>query len=418
MKVLIINGSPKGEYSITLHTCLYLQKRFLDCEFEVLHAGKKIKSLEKDMTAALESVSTADLVVFSYPVYTFLVPAQLHRFVELLHESGLSFKGKFATQISTSKHFYDTTAHEFMSENLADLGFTVLEGLSADMEDLPTEKGQQEAVKFFEYVLWQMRGAQPTASCDEKRVVVVTDCGEGDVSLKEKIDLLVSSVCVPVDIVNIGEFPFKGSCMGCFNCAATGECIYKDGFTDLLRNNIHKHDAIVYAFTIRNHSMGSRFKMYDDRQFCNGHRTVTMGTPFAYIIEGDIDSEPNLKKMLMARAQVGGNFLAGLACSHDQVRKMAAVLGYAMSNSLVLPQNFLGVGGMKIFRDLIYQMRGMMRADHKFFKSHGQYDFPQKKWATSLKMYLVDWMMNNRTIRSKMGNKLNEGMVAPYKDLL
>jgi len=164
--------------------------------------------------------------------------------------------------------------------------------------------------------------------------------------------------------------------------------------------------------------MGSRFKMYDDRQFCNGHRTVTMGTPFAYVIEGDIDAEPNLKKVLEARAQVGGNFLAGLACTPDQIRSMSAVLRYAMSSRLVLPQNFLGVGGMKIFRDLIYQMRGMMRADHKFFKFHGQYDFPQKKWSTSMKMYLVGWMMNNKKVRSRLGNKINEGMVAPYADLL
>jgi len=60
----------------------------------------------------------------------------------------------------------------------------------------------------------------------------------------------------------------------------------------------------------------------------------------------------------------------------------------------------------------------MMRADHKFFKFHGQYDFPQKKWSTSMKMYLVGWMMNNKKVRSRLGNKINEGMVAPYADLL
>ena len=368
---------------------------------------------------ALKAVEEADLVMFAYPVYTFLVPAQLHRFVELLHESGCDFKGKYAVQITTSKHFYDTTAHEFMRENLSDLGFNVLEGLSADMEDLPTEKGQTEAEKFFSYVLWQMDGGSSSSCADPSgRIALVADLEEGDTALKEKMDMFIGSVGCPVDVINIREFPFKGSCLGCFNCAGDGECIYQDGFTDLLRNNIHKHDAIVYAFRIVNHSMGSRFKMYDDRQFCNGHRTVTMGTPFAYVIEGDIDAEPNLKKVLEARAQVGGNFLAGLACTPEQIRKMSAVLRYAMSERLVLPQNFLGVGGMKIFRDLIYQMRGMMRADHKFFKSHGQYDFPQKKWSTSMKMYFVGWMMNNKKVRSRLGNKINEGMVAPYADLL
>ena len=72
---------------------------------------------------------------------------------------------------------------------------------------------------------------------------------------------------------------------------------------------------------------------------------------------------------------------------------------------------------MKIFRDLIYQMRGMMRADHKFYKKQGIYDFPQKKWFTSLKMYFVGMMLGNPKVLSKMGNAMNEGMLAPYKKL-
>ena len=62
-------------------------------------------------------------------------------------------------------------------------------------------------------------------------------------------------------------------------------------------------------------------------------------------------------------------------------------------------------------------MRGMMRADHKFYKKAGIYDFPQKKWATSLKMYLVGMLLSNEKILAKMGNKMNEGMLAPYKKL-
>ena len=72
---------------------------------------------------------------------------------------------------------------------------------------------------------------------------------------------------------------------------------------------------------------------------------------------------------------------------------------------------------MKIFRDLIYQMRGMMRADHKFYKKQGIYDFPQKKRLTSLKMYLIGMLLSNEKILGKMGNKMNEGMLAPYTKL-
>ena len=184
-------------------------------------------------------------------------------------------------------------------------------------------------------------------------------------------------------IVNIREYPFQGGCLGCFNCAVSGKCIYKDGFDDFLRDEIQRTQAIVYAFSIKDHSMGAAFKQYDDRQFCNGHRTVTMGMPMGYLISGNYSKEFNLQMIIEGRAQVGGNFLAGVATDEKnpnvEIDNMAATLQYALEHSYVPPQNFYGVGGMKIFRDLIWLMQGMMKADHKFYKAHGQYDFPQKK---------------------------------------
>ena len=179
---------------------------------------------------------------------------------------------------------------------------------------------------------------------------------------------------------------------------------------------------MIYAFTISDHSMGSLFKMYDDRQFCNGHRTVTIGMPVGYLISGNYSKETNLQTILEGRAQVGSNILAGIATDEVNtdaaIDQLAASLAYALEHKNTGPQNFLGVGGMKIFRDLIYQMRGFMRADHRFFKSHGQYDFPQKKWAQSMAMYLVGAMIANPKMMSKMGNKMNEGMLMPYKKVL
>lgn len=58
--------------------------------------------------------------------------------------------------------------------------------------------------------------------------------------------------------------------------------------------------------------MGALFKMYDDRQFCNGHRTVTMGMPMGYLISGNYSMESNLRMVIEGRAQVGGNYLAGV----------------------------------------------------------------------------------------------------------
>ena len=91
---------------------------------------------------ALES---ADLLLFSYPVYTFIAPSQLHRFIELVKTSGIDLSGKYATQITTSKHFYDVTAHRYIQDNCQDLGLKFIRGLSADMDDLLSKKGQMEA---------------------------------------------------------------------------------------------------------------------------------------------------------------------------------------------------------------------------------------------------------------------------------
>ena len=49
MKFLVINGSPKGSYSVTLHTTLFLQKKFKEHEFDTLHIGQQIKYFEKNM---------------------------------------------------------------------------------------------------------------------------------------------------------------------------------------------------------------------------------------------------------------------------------------------------------------------------------------------------------------------------------
>ena len=439
MKILILNGSPKGEYSITLQTLKYLEIKNPEHTFEVLHVGQKINALIKDMSKAVEAIKEAELIIFSYPVYTFLAPYQMHKFIELLKKEDVDLSDKFATQVSTSKHFYDVTAHRYIEDNIYDLNMKYIKGLSADMDDLTTSKGQNDALSFFNYVLWSIKNNvyetcthQYTSPKHEsiniptpspKRdgdIVIVTDCNNDQ--LKSMIDCFQALLPIQSRVVNINDFPFVGGCLGCFNCAISGKCIYKDKFDDYLRNNIQKADAIIYAFTIKDHSMGSRFKLYDDRQFCNGHRTVTIGMPIGYLISGNLSEEYNLQTIIEARAQVGSNNLCGVATDENRPDKaidnLIKTLDYALINTYVPPQNFYGIGGMKIFRDLIWLMQGMMRADHKFYKAHKQYDFPQKKWPQMLAMYAVGELLANEKLKAKIGSKMNEGMIMPYKKLL
>jgi multimeric flavodoxin WrbA len=441
MNILVINGSPKGKYSITLQTINYLQRKFKDHIFTVLNAGQIIRGIEMDFSKSRDMLQNADAIIFSYPVYTFIAPSQLHRFIELMKADGVDVSGKPATQITTSKHFYDITAHKYIEYNCHDLGLNYVKGLSADMDDLLKEEGREVAEKFFAHFLWccengifekrptrqsdykQVKAtACPETEKEEKDVVIITDNTDPNSNLTKMIERFRATLPYKSRIVNIAEYPFTGGCLGCFNCAVSAKCVYKDGFDDFLRNNIQKADSIVYAFTVSDHSMGSRFKMYDDRNFCNGHRTVTVGMPVGYLISGELSAEENLRNIIEARAEVGHNFLAGVATDEHnpdaEIDALAAQLDYALKNKYVPTQNFWGIGGMKIFRDLIYKMQGMMRADHKFYKKGGYYkDFPQRDKGMIIKMYLVGALLSSEKIRKKMGNAMNDGMLMPYNKL-
>lgn len=443
MKILVLNASPKGKNSTTVHTALYLQALHPEHEFTFISVGQRIKSYEKDFTPLRIELEKADLLLFSYPVYTFIAPYQLHRLIELIKADGIDLSGKFSTQITTSKHFYDVTGHRYVEENCLDLGLKVVRGLSADMDDLLTEKGQREARNFFEQLLFScvhglfvtpsakapkrekvvyQPGLTSTPMVKGKDVVIVTNQAPSDENLANMIADFRAALPFESRIVNLREFPFAGGCLGCFGCAITGKCVYKDGFDDFLRTEIQSADAFVYAFSISDHYTHSSFKCYDDRQFCNGHRTVTHGTPIAYLISGDYQYESNLRMIVESRSEVGGNYLCGVATDEGNtaadIQALADSLVFALEKKLSRPANFYGVGGMKIFRDLIYVMQGMMKADHRFYKEHGIYDFPQKQKKRILQMKLMGAMMAVPSVQRKLKGQMNQYIIGPYEKVI
>ena len=448
MNILVVNGSPSGKNSITLHTALYLEKKFPGQSFSYLNAVQTIHSLQKDFSPAVEALNKADLILFVYPVYTFIAPSQIHSFIRMMKENAekglLDVRTKAASQITTSKHFYDITAHNYIRDNCFDLGLSFVPGLSADMDDLLHAKGQKQATDWFTHLIWCVENSifeHPVLHADrslvqqidvpefdaeqkkDKDIVILVDSSNTNPTLEAMVRRFQAKIPYKTRIIDLGTFQFKGGCLGCFHCAPEGKCIYKDGYEDLLRNQIQKTDCIIEAFNIQDHSMGVRYKLYDDRQFCNGHRTVTMGMPTGYIITGNLDAEENLRMVLEGRSQVGGNYITGIATNQidpeTEIDNLARNLEYVLENGFEQSSNFLGVGGTKIFRDLIYLMQGMMREDHRFYKAHGLYDtFPQKQKCTIFKMKLVGMLMNNPKLMAKAGGRMTEGMVGPYRKVV
>lgn len=443
MKILVLNASPKGKNSTTVYTAEYLQALHPENEFTFVPVGQRIKSYEKDFAPLRSELEKADMLLFSYPVYTFIAPYQLHRLIELIKADGVDLSGKFASQITTSKHFYDVTAHRYVEENCFDLGLRVVRGLSADMDDLLCENGQQQARNFFDQLIFSCEHGlfvtPPVTAPDkpktvyqpvfpsvekskEKDVVIVTNHADDDENMKNMIADFRAVLPFESRVVNLRDFPFSGGCLGCFGCAVTGKCVYKDGFDEFLRSTIQTADAFVYAFTISDHYTHSSFKCYDDRQFCNGHRTVTHGTPIAYLISGNYRYESNLQMIVEGRSEVGGNYLCGVATDEENtsadIKTLAESLVFALEKKLSRPANFYGVGGTKIFRDLIYIMQGMMKADHKFYKQHGIYDFPQKQKKRILQMKLVGALISVPSVQKKMKGQMNSYIIEPYRKVV
>ncbi|ONI41558.1 iron-sulfur protein [Candidatus Epulonipiscium fishelsonii] len=446
MNILILNGSPKGKNSVTLQTALYLSKRFPKHNFDILNVAQQIKQIERNFNEAKEKLEKAELIIFVYPIYTYLVPYQLQRFIEVMKENEVNLVGKFATQITTSKHFYDFTAHKYIEQNCFDCGLNYIKGLSADMDDLQTTAGRYQADCFFEKVMFDMSHKiykahnisfqenilvrkqiyKPTLFSREKRqdkdVVLVTNVAPDDINLKNMIQEVKSISLYPIREINIREYPFIGGCIGCMNCTITEKCIYKDNFDEFLRAQIQSADAILYAFTIENHYTHSSFKCYEDRQFCNGHRTVTQGKITGYIISGNYSEEHNIQTLVEARSEVAGMYLCGVASDENNTKKsiidFVNSLTYSLKHNMQSPRNFYGVGGNKIFRDLVFQMQGIMQADHKFYKQTGAYDFPHKKLGLLLGMKALGIIMKNDKVQKQMSSKMSEYILEPYTKIL
>ena len=91
---------------------------------------------------------------------------------------------------------------------------------------------------------------------------------------------------------------------------------------------------------------------------------------------------------------------------------------WAVENKPQLPANFMGLGGMKVFRDLIYVMQGLMQEDHWFYRKHSLYNFPQKQVKRILQMKLIGLLLKSPKMRKKMGTHMNEAMLRQYTEAI
>ena len=216
MKIVILNGSPKGEYSNTIHYVKYIMKHRPGHEYDIIEVGRDIKKIEKDagiFDAIIGKIKDADGILWSFPLYHYSVPSQLMRFIELVSErkSEGAFHDKYATALTTSVHFYDHLAHHYVHAVSEDLGMKYVEGFSAEMDDIMKPEWRQQMLLFFDHFTAMIEGHAPVekkyapisaetkeyvpgevkspVSIGDKKVVLITDARKEDVNLGRMVEV-------------------------------------------------------------------------------------------------------------------------------------------------------------------------------------------------------------------------------------
>ncbi len=457
MKITVLNGSPKGELSVTMQSVAYLAKIYPQHEFNVLQIAQRIKLFEKDPAAfnqIIDQVRDSDAVLWGFSLYILIVHAHYKRFIELIFERGAqeAFAGKYAASLSTSIHFFDHTAHNYIHAICDDLGMRFVDSFSPDMYDLLKKEGQQQLAQFGKQFLQAIENQVPTQrqyppltyrefsyepelppspiSTTEKKVVILHDENSSDSNLAKMVARCRSAFDGEVSVVNIHDIDIKSSCLGCVECGGNYQCAFtdKDGYIEFYTSTVMTADVLIYAGRMVDRYLSSRWKMFFDRIFFNTHTPVLIGKQVALVISGPLGQVPNLMEIFRGFIEFQGANLVGVVSDesgdsanldHLLDQLMARAVTYAQAGYL-RPQTCLGVGGMKIFRDDIYgRLRPIFAADHRAYKRIGLYKtFPQAEFGTTMANTFVAPIVNLPPIRKKFDKMIKKQMVMPHQQVV
>jgi multimeric flavodoxin WrbA len=454
MKIVVLGGSPKGETSVTMQYVKYIQQEFPQHEFRTFQVAQLINVLEKsseELEDIIAHVKSCDGVLWAFPLYVFLVSSQYKRFIELIMERGAreAFKNKHAVCLSTSIHFFDHTAHNYMHAICDDLDMKFVGSFSAGMRDLLKSHGQRnirlfaksffdavekkiEPAKSYQPIQWDSFAYLPSADTSQKlqtskKITVLTDSEEGNVGMmiKQFSDLFVNRV----EIINLNKVDIKGGCLGCLRCGKQNVCAYtgKDGFIDMYNGKLKTSDILVFAGAMRDRYLSAKWKQFFDRSFFNTHQRSLAGKQFVFLISGPLSQVTNLREILTAYVEWQNSNLVDIITdeSHSSSQIDRAIGGMAercvqfAESGYLRPATFLGIGGMKIFRDDIWgPLRVVFKADHKEYKKSGIYDFPQRKVLRNIFVRIMWLVTGIPWIYKKMIKNFTEFMIMPYRRVL
>lgn len=445
MKLTVLSGSPKGEMSVSLQYLKFIAKNSSDTEFEVFHIGEKIKQIAENSSEfekIMDSIEKSDGVIWVFPVYHFLVPSQLKQFIEIAAESKRAsvFQGKYSTSIITSIHFYDNLAENYIHSVSEELGMMYLKGYLAEMTDLKKSEKQQDIIHFGNQFLSAVKSKKivprkfaqlnrdiieynPETVKEEVKdskykIVMITDSSDKTGNLAKMREQFIAGCKNSIEVINLDEVETKGGCTGCCRCGYSNNCIYDDGLTEVIKSRLTEADGIVIASEIKSKYLGWKIKRMWDRSFVNGHTPFIKGKKIIYIISGELSTNSVLQQEIEARAGVGQNIVVDIISDElmgneeltAHIKQCAEELISAVKEDRKFANNFHTVAGHKIFRDFIYLMKFVFRADHIYYKKNGLYDFSQKQIGMRILNFILLPLLKSEKIRAGFQKNMRSAM--------
>jgi multimeric flavodoxin WrbA len=230
-----------------------------------------------------------------------------------------------------------------------------------------------------------------------------------------------------VKVINLHRVDIKGGCLGCIQCGYDYQCSYgnQDEYVRFYKDHVNNADILVFTGTIQDRYLSSRWKMFFDRSFFNTHTPSLMGKQVGFIISGPLKQIPNLRQILEAYTEWQQANLVDIVTDEEedsqvldsQLQHLAERFIDLAEKNYIKPKTFLGVGGMKIFRDDVWgKLRFPFQADHQFYKNHGFYDFPQKDYKNRMIVTLLMLLTKIPFMRKEIYRKrMREEMVKPLQ---
>lgn len=450
MKIVVLGGSPKGARSVTMQYVEYMKKSVPGHTFTEHYITANIRKIEGD-TAVLDSIlkdiQQADAVLWAFPLYFGLVHGSYKRFIELLWEREVTgvFEGKHCAILATSIHFFDHTATAYIREISEDLGMAVDEIHSASMDDLMQSEGQKQCRLFMEQwvkkVQEDIRSTRLSAPVTEApkpfvfdesspctprkgvKLGVVTESG-----VSESLDNMVRAMTrefADTKVFDLSTMKIAGGCLGCLKCGYDNKCVY-DGRDDVIDayRALRGCDVLVFAGTIKDRYLSSRWKTFTDRMFFTTHIPFFDKKLLGFLVSGPLRQIPNLQGLLTGFYETDGMRIGGIVTDEGEdtakrIHDFASTLESYHKNGYQPPRQFPGEAGHRIFRDEIFGgLRGVFVADHKYFRKNGLYDFPQKRRSRRLQTAFMYLAMKLPSVRKEIQSNMVEYMVKPYESVL